>query len=126
MAEAVLLKSSCVSIFIRDVSSTYASPILLMCVLLGVFSWKQLYLTARDHRMGSSTTTQIEGDTQLPCPLPTILRREFVWYVLDEMPWPILILYTVLFRIVVSIFAVDRGRPSLLQFIIAWGGTILL
>ena len=42
-----------------------------------------------------------------------------------DMPWPVRILYMVLFNIIVSIFAADRGRPSLLQLIIACGGTRL-
>ena len=87
--DAMSLYSSVVAVFISDVSSTYASPILDILDPAGVFSWKQLYLTAIDHKIGSSTETQMDGDAQLPWPVPRILRRAFVWYVLAEMPWPV-------------------------------------
>ena len=63
----------------RDISSTYASPILSMVWLSGVSIWKQANFVAMEHRIGSSTATQIEGEAQLPWPVPRIRRRTFVW-----------------------------------------------
>ena len=124
-SDALSLNFSVVAVFINDVSSTYASPILDISVPVGVSSLKQLYFTAIDHIIGFKTATQIDGEAQLPWPVPKMRLSASDWYDLADIPWPVLIWYTVLFKIVVSIFAAVRGRPRRLQFIMAWGGTIL-
>ena len=75
---AVLFVAGALDVFKRDVSSTYAFPMREIVIPLSVLSSKQLYLTAIDHKMGSNTATQIEGDAQLPWPVPRIRRNTSV------------------------------------------------
>ena len=59
-------------------SSTYTSPILLILIPVGVVNLKHTYLFAMDHRIGSSSVTRIDRETQLPCPVQSILLRVFI------------------------------------------------
>ena len=68
------------SVFVRrDVSSTYASPIWSIVACIGVSIWKHMYFDARDHIIGSRMATQIDGEAQLPYPIPNICQNALVW-----------------------------------------------
>ena len=63
----------------RDVSSTYASPIRSIVWLPGVSIRKQVNLVAMDHSIGSRAAIHMEGEAQLPWPVPKMRRSAFVW-----------------------------------------------
>ena len=106
----------------RAVSSTYASPRRSVLFPVGLTTLNAEYFVETDHKMVSRIAVQMAGAAQLPCPTPNIRRNAVVIYSRADMPWPVLILYTVLLRILVSICAAFFGRPSLRQHNIAWGG----
>ena len=76
-----------------------------------------LWTPGTDHA-GISTQLQVEKLLQAEGMSREGVGRE------EERPCPVFILYTVLFSIIVSIFAAFFGRPSLRQQSIACGGII--
>ena len=77
------------------VSSTKASPSLLICCFVGVMISRHLNFCETESKIGSSTRVQMHGDAPEPCPLPRILLRVVEKYVLSDIPCPVLSLYIV-------------------------------
>ena len=108
-----LVKSWSCERHMRAVLFTYVSPILSMPTPVGVVSLKQVYLLAIYHSKGLRTANHMDGEAQLPWPVPSIRLREFDIYALAERLWPVLSLQMVLLSIVSRIFASVLGRPIL-------------
>ena len=65
-------------VVIWAVSSTKASPSLLMTCWVGVFMMKLSYFSVTDQSMTSNIAVQILGALPLPCPTPSILYSRVV------------------------------------------------